>query len=165
MSERSYPLGMKKVSDSRTEITRIIIHEDINGQNRLFGGRLMEWIDEAAGIAAMRHCGGNVTTCSVDSLVFKKGAYLNDVLVMIARVTYVGNTSLEVRVDTFIEDLTDGRRTLINHAYLTEVLVDKEGRPQPIPYGLEPETDTEKMLWEGAIRRKQIRKERREEGF
>ena len=54
----AYPKGEKLSSDSITEITKLIQYRDINGQNRLFGGRLMEWIDEAAGVAAMRHCVG-----------------------------------------------------------------------------------------------------------
>ena len=123
-----YKKGMKTVEDSRTEITKLLQYEHINGENRLFGGRLMAWIDEAAAVAAMRHAGGYVTTCAVDDLRFKKGAYLNDILVLIARVTYVGRTSMEVRVDTFLEDRATGMRTLINHAYLVEVHVDEAGR-------------------------------------
>ena len=105
----AYTKGMKTVEESRTEFIKLLKYEDINGQNRLFGGLLMAWIDEAAAVAAMRHAGGNVTTCAVDDLRFKKGAYLNDLLVLIARVTYVGNTSMEVRVDTYLEDLETGK--------------------------------------------------------
>ena len=82
-----YKKGMKTVEESRTEITKLLHYEHINGENRLFGGRLMAWIDEAAAVAAMRHAGGYVTTCAVDDLRFKKGAYLNDILVLIARLT------------------------------------------------------------------------------
>ena len=55
----------KKVTDSMTESSKIVQSKDINGQNRLFGGRLMEWIDEVAALTAMRHCGGLVTTCAL----------------------------------------------------------------------------------------------------
>mgnify|MGYP002860562768 CR=1 FL=1 len=149
---------MKKCSDSITEITKLLQYRDINGQNRLFGGRLMEWIDEAAGVAAMRHAGGNCVTLMVDSLKFKKGAFLNDIVVLIAKVTYVGNTSMEVRVDTYAEEKASGVRTAINHAYLTLVHVDDNGVPQPIKYGLKPETINEQIEWEGAVKRKEIRK-------
>ena len=162
---RTYELGYKTTEDSRTEVTRVLQHKDINGQNRMFGGRLMEWIDETGMIAAMRHCGGDVTTCCVDHLVFKKGAYLNDIIYMNAKVTYVGNTSLEVRVDTFIENLEDGMRTLINHAYLIAVFVDNEGKPKTIPYGLELKNENERMEWDGAVKRNAVRKQRREEGY
>ena len=160
-----YKKGMKTVEDSRTEITKLLQYEHINGENRLFGGRLMAWIDEAAAVAAMRHAGGYVTTCAVDDLRFKKGAYLNDILVLIARLTYVGRTSMEVRVDTFLEDRSTGMRTLINHAYLVEVHVDEAGNPIPIEYGLELRTPVEKMEWEGACRRIAVRKQRSQEGF
>ena len=52
----------KRVQDSVTECMRLIKHEDINVGSRLFGGRLMEWMDEAAGICAMRHSGSQITT-------------------------------------------------------------------------------------------------------
>ena len=114
---------------SRTRATHTVVHGDMNGENRLFGGRLMEWIDEAAGIAARRHCGGSVTTACVDSLVFKNPAYLNEIVVIDAYVTYVGRTSLEVRVDSYVEDVATGERKQINVAYLTEVCVGPDEKP------------------------------------
>ncbi len=156
---------LKKCSDSLTEITKLLHYRDINGQDRLFGGRLMEWIDEAAGVAAMRHCGGNCVTLMVDSLKFKKGAYINDIVVLIAKVTYVGNTSMEVRVDTYAEEKSTGIRTAINHAYLTLVHIDDNGKPAPIQYGLMTETLNERAEWEGAKKRIAIRKQRSMEGF
>ena len=155
----------KTRDDSLTEITRCLQYKDINGQNRLFGGQLMAWIDEAAGIAAMRHCGGNITTASVDTLVFKYGAYLNDLIVIIAYVTYVGRTSMEVRADTYVEEKETGERKLINHAYLTEVFVDDSGAPQEVSFGLELRSDAERAEWEGALKRIEVRKARRHEGY
>jgi acyl-CoA hydrolase len=160
-----YIKGMKKSGDSLTEITKLIQYRDINGENRLFGGRLMEWIDEAAGVAAMRHCGGNAVTLMVDSLKFKKGAFINDIVVLIAKVTYVGRTSMEVRVDSYVEEKPTGLRRAINHAYLTCVHVDENGRPVPIEYGLEPMGITEQAEWEGAQKRIAARKHRTAEGF
>ena len=83
----SVRLKNKKVSESVTESYKIIQYKDINGQRRLFGGRLMEWIDEVAALTAMRHCGGLVTTCTVDNLVFKQGAMLNQVVVLNGKVS------------------------------------------------------------------------------
>ena len=88
-----------------TEQTYLLMHRHINGYGRLFGGQLMQWIDELAGIGSMRHAGGRITTASIDNLNFKAGAYLNDTIVLIGRITYVGRTSMEVRVDTYVEDL------------------------------------------------------------
>ncbi len=161
----AYPKGDKSSSDSITEITKLIQYRDINGQNRLFGGRLMEWIDEAAGVAAMRHCGGNAVTLMVDSLKFKHGAFINDIVVLIAKVTYVGRTSMEVRVDTYVEEKATGLRRAINHAYLTCVHVDDDGRPKPIEFGLKPVSITEQAEWEGAQKRIAVRKQRNAEGY
>lgn len=150
----------KRVVDSATESSKIIRQEDINGQNRLFGGRLMEWIDEVAALTAMRHCGGLVTTLAVDQLLFKHGAYLNQVIVLEGRVTYVGNTSIEVRVDTYAEEIPTGNRVPINHAYLIFVHVDEDGKPVPIPYGLDLRSCREQAEWDAALQRAKSRKER-----
>ena len=152
----------KRISDSATENAKIVQSKDINGQNRLFGGRLMEWIDETAALAAMRHCGGLVTTCAVDQLVFEHGAMLNQVVVLKSRVTYVGNTSLEVKVDTFVEELETGDHFSINHAYLVFVHIDDNGQPVPIRYGIEIESESEQAEWDNALIRSALRKERRQ---
>ncbi|MDE6781915.1 MAG: acyl-CoA thioesterase [Ruminococcus sp.] len=155
----------KKVEESITETTKLLQYREINGQNRLFGGRLMEWIDEVAALTAMRHCGGLVTTCAVDNLRFKYGAYLNEIIVLIGKMTYVGNSSMEVRVDTYVEDIETGIRRAINHAYLICVHVDNDGKPIPVKYGLEVETLSEKAEWEGAVRRSAARKQRFSDGY
>lgn len=160
-----YEKGMKTVSESRAESTHALRYPDINGQGRLFGGRLLEWIDEIAGIAAMRHAGMNVATVSIEHLEFKKPAYLNDTLVMIANVTHVGRTSIEVRVDTYLEDRETGLRRSINRAFLTEVCIDENEKPVPCPYGLKIETVSEQARWEGAEKRIAIRRQAQREGF
>ena len=161
MSYESY----KNVEDSRTEWMKCIQYEDINGNNRLFGGRLLEWMDEVAGIAATRHCGGFVTTAAIDNLQFKKGAFLNDVLVITAKLTHVGVSSMEVRVDVYVEERETGMRRVINRAYFTEVHVNEDGKPLPLKYGLNHETESEKAEWEGAKKRLEVRHQRRVEGF
>ncbi|MBE6479077.1 MAG: acyl-CoA thioesterase [Olsenella sp.] len=163
--QRTYPKGSKRVADSLTASTFILQHKDINGENRLFGGRLMEWIDTTAGIAARRHCGASITTACVDSLVFRHPAYLNDVVYVCARLTHVGRTSMEVRVDVYVEDCATGERNAINTAYLTEVCVDAHGTPQPVEFGLELVSDEERREWEDAEKRIAIRKQRDAEGF
>ncbi len=155
----------KLVADSTCEAMRIVTHQDVNGENRLFGGRLMEWIDELAGIAARRHCGASVTTACVDTLTFKQPALLNDIVVIVARVTYVGRTSLEVRVDSYVEDTSTGDHSDINSAYLTEVCVDSDGHPTPVTYGLQLVSTAEKDEWEAAQKRIAVRKQRKAEGF
>ena len=106
---------MKRVEDSRTENTYLIMNKHINSYGRLFGGVLMQWIDEMAGIVAHRHAGTIVTTACVDNLNFKAGAYLGNTVVLIGKMTYVGRTSMEVRIDTYVED-SQGMRKMINRA-------------------------------------------------
>ena len=162
--KKLFPAGVKLVGEASAIATHMLRHEDINGSNRLFGGRLMEWIDDVAGIAARLQCGGNVTTAAIDTLEFKHPAFLNDIVVIKAWVTHVGNTSMEVRADSFVIDPATNEQTLINHAYLTEVCVDDEGHPTPVPWGLVATTPEQHEECDGARRRAEIRKMRRAEG-
>ncbi len=153
----------KRSSESIIEHVCQIRPEHLNGGGRLFGGRLMEWIDEIAGLVAIRHAQSNVITASVDNLKFIRGAFQNDLVVLIGRLTYVGTTSMEVRVDTYVESL-DGIRRPINRAYLTLVAVDDSGKPREVP-GLIVETESERAEWEAGKRRKENRMHRMREGF
>lgn len=156
-------LKPKKVSDSETQQLHVVIYPDINGFGRLFGGKLLSWIDEVAGATARRHCGRNATTVAIDNLYFKSGAYLNDIIVLIGKVTYVGRTSMEVRVDTYRED-ADGTRHPINRAYFVMVAMGEDGKPTAVP-PLILENDGERMEWNNAQKRRELRLMRRKEGF
>ena len=153
----------KHVEDSRTENTYLIMPKHINGYGRLFGGILLQWIDEVAGIVAHRHTGSIVTTACVDNLNFKAGAYLGDTVVLIGRMTYVGKTSMEVRVDTYAED-ADGTRRMINRAYEVLVALDENDKKIEVP-GLIVETEAQRAEWIGGEKRYELRKQRRKEGF
>lgn len=166
MAQRGdYPLGVKRVGSSRTIATRMLRHEDMNGSDRLFGGRLMDWIDDAAGIAARRHAGCAITTVAVDKLEFEYPAFLNDIITIEAWVTHVERTSMEVRADTYVEDTSTGERRMINHAYLTEVCIDDEGHPTPVPWGLVAQTPEEHAECEAARQRAELRRMRRAQGI
>lgn len=154
---------MKHMEDSRAENTYLIMNKHINGYGRLFGGVLMQWIDEMAGIVAYRHAGTIVTTACVDNLNFKAGAYLGDTVVLIGKLTYVGRTSMEVRIDTYVES-PDGTRRVINRAYEVMVALDENDNKVEVP-GLIVETESEKAEWLGAQKRNELRKERRREGY
>ena len=148
---------VKTVAQSRTEQIQILMPEHINGYQRLFGGKLMEWIDVVAAVAARRHSGCNVTTASVSQLEFTKAEYVNSTIVLKAQLTYVGTTSMEVRVDTFVEHL-NGSQEMINRAYLVMVALDENDNPVPVPM-LRCETREEELEWEAARRRRAFRKE------
>ncbi|MBR5997617.1 MAG: acyl-CoA thioesterase [Deltaproteobacteria bacterium] len=153
----------KTVAESRVETIHLVMPSDMNDSGRLFGGRLMCWIDEVAGLVGRRHAQMNVTTGSVDNLKFLRGAYLREMVVISGKVTYVGNASMEVKVETFIEKST-GERDLINRAYLTMVGLDENDKPCRLPR-LILETEEDRMEWERAEIRRQIRKKQSAEGF
>lgn len=153
----------KTIRDSYAEQVQVLTQANINGYNRLFGGQLMEWIDIVAAVVARRHSGRNVTTAVVDTLTFNAPAYPNDTVIICGHLTHVGRTSMEVCVQSFVENL-DGTRKLINTAYLVMVALDENERPAQVPR-LRIETEQEKAEWEAAVRRSELRKQRRSENF
>lgn len=153
----------KRVGESKTEHAAIVLTEHLNGFGRIFGGKLVEWIDVVAAVVARRHSNKNVTTASIDNLQFKGPAHMNDTVILQGRVTYVGTTSMEVRVDTFVEKLS-GEKQLINRAYLVLVALDENEKPSEVP-GLILESDEEREEWQAGLRRHELRRQRRIEGF
>ena len=151
----------KTVDDSRAETVHIVRPNHLNGANRLFGGILMQWIDEVAGIVAKRHCMGNVTTASVDNLTFLSGAYQNDMIVIKGKLTWVGNTSMEVCVDTYVEN-PNGNRVRINNAHFMMVALDENDKPMPVPK-LVLQTEDEHLAWAHGEERRRIRNQRRKD--
>lgn len=140
-----------------TSSVQIVLPQHCNGYKkpRLFGGQMMAWIDIIGAVAARRFTGKAVTTICVDNLTFIAPAYLNDTVVQEAWVTWSGRTSLEVRVDSYVEKL-DGSRRLINKAYAVYVALDEEDRPSPVP-AFEPENTEETLEYAGALERRQNR--------
>ena len=154
----------KRVDESLTEETHILFPRALNNAGRLYGGQLLEWIDELAGIIARRHSGHEVVTASIDNMDFKAGAYLGDTVYIRGYLTYVGRTSMEVRIDSYVEDLKDGKRRMINSAFFVMVAVGEDGSPVEVPQLL-IESVSEQAEWESAKRRMELRKHRRKEGF
>ena len=153
----------KRVEESKVETVHIVRPNHLNGADRLFGGILMQWLDEVAAIVAKRHSMTNVTTASVDNLRFMQGAYQNEMVVIIGKLTYVGTTSMEVRVDTYVENKSGIRRP-INRAYFVMVALDEQNKPVRVPR-LFLETEAEKVEWESAKKRRDMRIQRKAEGY
>ena len=149
----------KTVDDSRVETVHLVRPCHLNGANRLFGGVLMQWIDEVAGVVAKKHSMCNVTTASVDNLTFLQGAYQGDMVVIKGRLTWVGSSSMEVCVDTYVENLS-GERNHINNAHFIMVALDKNDRPQKVPR-LSLLTEEEKLAWTHGEERRRIRIQRK----
>ena len=153
----------KTVDDSRVETVHLVRPSHMNGANRLFGGILMQWIDEVAGIVAKRHCMGNVTTASVDNLTFLRGAYLGDMIVIKGKLTWVGSTSMEVCVDTYVES-PNGERTRINNAHFMMIALDENDKPARVPR-LILQNDDEELAWSHGEERRRIRIQRKKDNL
>ena len=151
--------AIKKVEESLTEQQYLICPAHINHYGRLFGGQLLKWIDEVAGIVAIRHCGSTVTTAAIDNLQFRAPAYTGDMIVLRGWVTCVGRTSMEIRVDTYREQM-NGQRELINEAYINMVAIDCKGHPVEVPE-IAIETQQQRQEWEAAQNRRQLRQQLR----
>lgn len=137
-------------------MNELVLPNDTNTLNNLMGGRLLHWMDIAAAISAQKHCNNIVVTASVDNVSFKQPIKLGDVITIEAKVTRAFNTSVEVRLDVWAENIPSAARVKSNEAYYTFVAVGKENNTIPVPE-LIPETDEEKELFAGALRRRQLR--------
>ena len=153
----------KTVDDSRVETVHIVRPNHLNGANRLFGGILMQWIDEVAGIVAKRHSKSNVITASVDNLTFLHGAYQNDMVVIKGKLTWIGSSSMEVCVDSYVENRM-GERHRINNAHFMMVALDENDKPIQVPRLL-LQTEDEKLAWEHGEERRRIRIQRKKDNL
>ena len=147
----------KKVADSQTVMSEIVMPNDTNPLHNLMGGNLMRWMDIAAGICAGKHCENYVVTASVDHVSFQLPIPLGDVVTLKATVTRSFNTSVEVYVEVFADALKGGNPRRCNHAYFTFVAVDHETmKPCKVPPVI-PLTNDEQNQYNAANRRREMR--------
>jgi acyl-CoA hydrolase len=146
----------KPVKDSFVIMTELVLPNDTNTLNNLMGGRMMHLMDIAAAIAAQKHSNRIVVTASVDNVSFREGIRLGNVVTLQAQVTRAFASSMEVHIDVWAEDIPSGTRIKSNEAFFTFVAVDQSGRPIDVPEAL-PETPEEIALYDGALRRRQLR--------
>ena len=149
-------MSKKFARESLVFKNELVLPNDTNPLNNLMGGRLLHLMDIAAAISAQKHCNRIVVTASVDNVSFKHSIKLGDVVTIQAKVTRAFHTSMEVRLDVWAENIPSGTKIKSNEAYYTFVAVDQSGRTIPVPE-LVPETEEEIALFEGAIRRRQLR--------
>jgi len=146
----------KKVSDSRVMKTELVLPNDTNTLNNLMGGRLMHWMDIIAAISAQKFSNSIVVTASVDNISFRKPIRLGDVVTLEACVTRAFNTSMEVFIKAYTENIPSGKKEESNTAFFTFVAVDKSVKPVYVPEAI-AETPKEEALYLGALRRRQLR--------
>jgi acyl-CoA hydrolase len=148
-------MQIKTPEESKSIMTDMVLPSETNPLNNLFGGELLARMDRAASIAARRHSRRIVVTASVNHVAFNKAIPLGSVVTVEAKVSRAFKTSMEIYIDVWIEDRVSGDRTKANEAIYTFVAVDDTGHPVKIP-PVEPQTELEKIRFDGALRRKQL---------
>ena len=146
----------KKPSDSLTMMTEIVLPNDTNVFGNLMGGRLMYWMDIAAAIAAQKHCNAPVVTASVDNISFENPIKIGNTVHIEAKVSRAFHTSMEIHLKVWGEDTQQQYTYESNEAYFTFVALDPNNKPRPVPKVI-PENETQKVLYDGALRRRQLR--------
>lgn len=149
-------MNAKRVADSKNYMTELVLPNDTNTFGNLMGGRLMYWMDIAAAYSAAKHCGAPVVTASVDNISFKNPIRLGHYVHIEASVTRAFNTSMEIHLKVYGEDTLHQFKYESNEAFFTFVALDPNNNPRPVP-DLNPETEDEVKLYDGALRRRQLR--------
>jgi len=149
-------LTPKKAHDSLINMTELVLPNDTNTFANLMGGRLMYWMDIAAALACMKHCAAPVVTASVDNISFENPIKLGNVVHIEAQVTRAFTTSMEVHMKVWGEDPVQQYRYKSNEAFMTFVALDPNGKARHVP-PIIPESEDEIKLFEGALRRRQLR--------
>ncbi|HOJ77702.1 MAG TPA: acyl-CoA thioesterase [Bacillota bacterium] len=143
----------KTPSQSAVEMTELVLPNDTNLLGNLLGGRMMHWMDIAGAMAATRHSNKVVATVAIDSVDFRHPVRMGEIVTLKAKLTWVGNTSMEVMVNAYAENPKSGAVIHTNQAFFTFVALDGNGKPSPVPQ-LRLETQEERDLFESALQRK-----------
>ena len=148
---------------SRAIQERIVLPGDTNAHDTMFGGLLMQRIDECAAISARRHCRASVVTASNDGVHFHRPIQRNDIVRLESYVCSVGRTSMEVFVKIMTENSTeDDAADVAAISFLTFVALDEHGKPTEVPF-VSPESTEEENVYGEREMRKAMRLKKREE--
>lgn len=150
-------MSARRVAESQSEMTELVLPNDANTLGNLLGGRLMHFIDLVAALAAFRHARSYVVTASMEHIDFIAPVHVGDVVILKSSVNRAFNTSMEIGVKVWVENAIAATSRHVASAYLTFVAVDANGRRVPVP-GLQPETAEEVRRYEDAGRRRDQRK-------
>ena len=152
----------KSPLDSRCEMTQLVLPSHTNMLGTIFGGQIMQWVDIAASIAAMRHAGTDVVTASIDALHFFTPVHVGEAVILKAQVNEAFRTSMEVGVRVEAEDPRQpelGRRCTTK-AYLTFVALDSDKKPSPIPSLVASDAPNQRRQKQARLRRENRQKVR-----
>lgn len=137
-------------------MTELVLPNDTNTLHNLMGGRMMHWMDIVSAIAAQKHSNRIVVTASVDNVSFSESIKLGNVVTLEAQVTRAFNSSMEVHIKVWAEDIPSAKKVKTNEAFFTFVAVDQLGNPIDVPEAV-PETPEEIRMYDDALRRRQLR--------
>ena len=147
---------IKNPKDSLTVMTQIVMPNDTNQMNNLFGGQLLSWMDRCCAISAHRHCKRQVVTSTINNVAFKNPIPHGAIVTIESKVSRAFTSSMEVIADVFLEEQRpNGARIKANEGIFTFVAVDQLGNPINVPK-IEPETELEKERFAAALRRRQL---------
>ncbi|WP_109830202.1 acyl-CoA thioesterase [Reichenbachiella versicolor] len=146
----------KTPKESEVVKTELVLPNDTNSLDNLFGGRLLEWMDVSAAIAAQRHSNCVVVTASVDNVSFVEPIKQGDVVTLKARVTRAFNSSMEVYIEVTAENPRTKQHIGSNSAFYTLVAMDNEGHKVIVPE-IKPETKEERKFFKTALQRRELR--------
>jgi len=141
---------------SATETVNIVFPQDTNPNGTIFGGKVMQWVDQVAAMAAQRHCRRVVVTASIDALEFKAPIYVGEYAVLRAVVNRAWKSSIEVEVVVEAEHPLTGERRRTAEAFLTFVGLDEHNHPVPVR-PVAPETPDEWARYRAAEARRAAR--------
>ena len=156
MPKKPSGLPPKPVRDSISDVADLMFPPDANMHGTVFGGKVLQMVDKAASVCAMRHAGKPVVTVAMERVEFLVPIRVGTFLIANARVNHTGRSSMEIGVEVYAEDMPGGTRVHTNSCLVTMVAVDENGRPSPVP-GLLLETPEDKKLWAAAEKRRSDR--------
>ena len=136
----------RPMSHSVGTITTIVMPHMQNVLGDLFGGNLMALVDQAAAVAAIRHAGARAVTASIDRVDFRERIPVGSLVTCEATVDFVGNTSMDITVEVYAEQVSTGERRHTHTAHLVFVAIDEHGKPMRVPR-LVPGTDEERARY------------------
>jgi acyl-CoA hydrolase len=146
----------KPVRASLTQLADLMLPPDANTHGTVFGGKVLQLVDKAASVCAMRHSGSLVVTVAMDRVEFLVPISVGNLLIAEAQINHAGRTSMEIGVEVYAEDIECGKRVHTNSCLVTMVAVEKGGKPKPVP-ALLLETKEEKARHGGAVARRKTR--------
>jgi acyl-CoA hydrolase len=148
----------RTVLRSATRMAQIMLPAQANPAGFVHGGELMKMVDNAAGVAAIRHCQKNIVLGRVADIQFHRPVEVGSLVLLHARLTYVSRSSMEVKIELDMESLWSGERTRALTAYFIMVALEEDGKSAEVPPLLISTEEQQRLYEEGKARYEEYRK-------